>query len=59
MTYQRTAFAEWLRTLDVERNERLHAETVDQLAVLERELADRAEPTNDRVEPELAAAEFY
>ncbi len=59
MTYQRTAFAEWLRTLDVERIERLHAETVDQLAVIERELADRAEPGNDRAAPELAAAEFY
>jgi hypothetical protein len=58
MTYQRAAFAERLRTLDAERIERLHAETVDQLAILERELADRAEPGNNRVDPQLAAAEF-
>ncbi len=59
MTYQPAAFAEWLRTLDVERIERLHAETVDQLAVIERELADRGEPGNDPAAPPLAAAEFY
>jgi hypothetical protein len=59
MTYEPNAFADWLRTLDVERIERLHTETVDQLAVIERELADRRGQGTDRVEPELAAAEFY
>ncbi len=51
-------YAERIRSLDINQLARVHAKTVDHLAVIERELAARG-VQGDRVEPPLAAAEFY
>jgi hypothetical protein len=48
-------FTGWLQTLDTERLERVHAEIVDQLDLIERELGRR----ESYLTPELVAAEFY
>ncbi len=49
-------FTGWLQTLDTERLERVHAEIVDQLDLIERELGRR---DSQDLTPELVAAEFY
>ena len=40
-------FTGWLQTLDTERLERVHAEVVDQLDLIERELGRRVQPGPD------------
>ena len=55
---QPNVFSDWLRTLNIEHLEHLHAEMAEQLAMLEREVADRGYG-NARVPPAPAAREFY